>query len=34
MGGGLESHCVGRVCGADGTNIHGQTTIKLGKSGC
>jgi len=22
MGGGLESHCVGRVCGADGA-VHG-----------
>jgi len=27
MGGGLESRCVGRVCGADGA-VHGQTTLK------
>ena len=36
MGGGLESRCVGRVCGADGAvrryfmrKIHGQTTLNI-----
>ena len=29
MGGGLESHCVGRVCGADGAVQHPYCTHDL-----